>query len=123
MKNREYESIMLAVMRAYLAMAEGLTNNGCEDNITNPHRLNPRAGLCHAIDVYSQRMYPMQQFDVAGVLHSMLLSQIYHQFLDVDTPHYPFGEADYYQRVKDRTQHECPERLAFVKQYIEYLEA
>lgn len=120
MTNKEYEVIMLSVLRAYLAMAEGMTNNGSMDETINPFHLNPRAGLCNAIDRYTEWNYPDKQFRVANGLHTMLIGQMHRK--NVDSIAYPFGEADYYQRVKDNTQHECPERLAFVKQYIEYLE-
>lgn len=37
------------------------------------------------------------------------------------SPLYPFGEDNYYTRCREDTQHECPERLAWVKQTIQEL--
>lgn len=35
---------------------------------------------------------------------------------------YPFGEDDYSERANDATQHECPRRLAFVREQIKKYE-
>lgn len=31
---------------------------------------------------------------------------------------FPFGQGDYHQRWRDRTQHECPKRLAWVRERL-----
>lgn len=31
---------------------------------------------------------------------------------------FPFGESEYCARYRDRTQHECPERLAWVRERL-----
>lgn len=33
---------------------------------------------------------------------------------------YPFGEENFYKRLAKKTQHEDPDRIAWVKQYLSY---
>ena len=121
MTNKEYEIIMLDFLHGYLAMAAGETA-GVPDN---PHKLRARAGLCYNIIMYiASRFGGGEDGDaVERVLKNMLKGQIHRQMPWNANDLYPFNDGDYTRRVMDNTQHECPARLAFVKQYIEYLEA
>lgn len=121
MTNKEYENIMLDFLNAYLAMAAGETAG----KPNNQHKLHARAGLCYNIIMYiASRFGGGEDGDaVEQVLKSMLNHQIQHQMPWNINSLYPFNDGDYTRRVMDNTQHECPARLAFVKRYIEYLEA
>lgn len=120
MTNKEYETVMLDFLYGYLAMAAGETA-GVPDN---PHNFNARAGLCYNLMVYAASRFGGEDGDaVEWVLKNMLKGQIHHQMPWNTNALYPFNDGDYTRRVMDNTQHECPGRLAFVKQYIEYLEA
>lgn len=82
---------------------EWAENGGKEHDVFGNH-----AGLCSNIDWWcDHKELELVPDELTGLL--------VYSGLDVN---YPFGEYDYHHRLLNDTQHECPMRLAFVREQI-----
>lgn len=116
---------------AYRVFASGATSTGEESGQHNPYEFSTQYGLCFNMRTFTVCI--TDNIKVGFHLEILLDAALDVQFEmwiadNQQTGNYddadiacPFGEADFYARIKSRTQHECPKRLAFVSHTIEVL--
>ena len=73
-----------------------------------------RTGSCHNLIYYQERK------GLSPIVHSELRKLLDNEF---GKSMFPFGEDSYAVRSKERTQHLCPKRIAFVDKCIEAYES
>lgn len=86
---------------------EWAESGGKEHDVFRNH-----SGLCSNIDWWCSN----EELEFVPDEFTRLLM---HSGLDIN---YPFGEEDYQYRLRNDTQHKCPERLAFVREQIKKYE-
>lgn len=108
--NMTFDQHLRAFMLEYLAFAEGKGN---------PTGYSPENGICVELHQYAKRLYhagelPRTYPTIQGMT-DLLDAEFAAQGLDEVCP---FGANNYTHRSRDRTQHECPIRLAFIRDYL-----
>lgn len=99
---------LIVFLRAYLAFADGGQN---------PFGFTQRHGLCVELFEYTQAL-SLDQCDTID-LEDEITDLLSEEFIKVglDTT-LPFGGLNYSERLEARTQHECPKRLAFIRDFL-----
>lgn len=128
MRELTLDQHMLEFLKAYRVFAAGTTATGGSMGEHNPFHFVAKYGLCNALDQYvfhSRKQFTQPYLDVLDELVRRL--NVRFRF-DASTSifsgsAFPFGHEEYSVRKATNTQHECPERLAFVDRYIGHLEA
>lgn len=107
---KTFEQHLRTFMVEYLDFAEGKGN---------PTGYSQTSGICVELHHYVERAYD------AGEIH--LYSQTIRGMQDILTAEFiaqgleevcPFGSVNYSARARNRTQHECPIRLAFIRNFL-----
>lgn len=118
---------MLDFLRAYLTFAAGATSIDTATGEHNPFNFTTRFGLCSAIAEYAMATeHPvLQTEDFYRSLDYMLFRRMVEDagmnFVGTDSV-FPFGYEDYRIRLQNFTQHKCPNRLGFIRMFIQELE-
>lgn len=68
-------------------------------------------GLCSSLESWYDYKWLACLYELSSLLE--------YSGLDIN---YPFGKEDYVRRLRNDTQHECPLRLAFVREQIKKYE-
>lgn len=117
----EIEAHVVNFFRAYLAFAE--TGD-------NPLEFNTHDGLCIAKYRYVDNIERLDGCDRHGLMvgmdgcdrHDLMVGireYMDDAFINADMcPDYPFGMRNYLQRYNTHTQHECPLRLQFIRNFL-----
>lgn len=99
-----------AFMLEYLAFAEGKGN---------PTKYSPENGICVELHQYVRKLYHAGElprtFPTIDGMTGILEAEFAVLGLDEVCP---FGTTNYSIRAAQRTQHECPIRLAFIRDYL-----
>lgn len=115
---------MIEFLVAYKAFARGVTMHGLEQGLHNPYRFSPAYGLCAALSNFVEREVDdsMESYVILRrAMSNQLRGAIVRLVGDVSY-NYPFGgEVAYIEHGYDRSQHENPERLKFVDNYLSEL--
>lgn len=130
LSNRQMRGVLL-FLKDWLAWAEANANSppGADRMSFAPSPedvfYSPSHGICGAALVYvfqAKSEVGLSSHELGREIGFLL--QLSASFCK--TPHpmpHPFGERDYAQRARQNTQHQCPERLRWVRETITYLEA
>lgn len=138
MDTKEYMSDFL---RSYLVFAAGTTATGEVIGVHNHFDFHPELGLCCCVDDYfwglpDNLTHPQHEYFenlhgwMCDLLDTMLMEYVETGVMSTRDniirdgyTAFPFGEENYYARTNNATQHEDPDRLAFVQHAITKLEA
>lgn len=108
--NMTFEQHLRAFMLEYLAFAEGKGN---------PTEYSPENGICVELHQYVRKLYHAGEisriFPTIDGMTSILDAEFAALGLDEVCP---FGTTNYSTRAAHGTQHECPIRLAFIRDYL-----
>lgn len=115
---------MIEFLVAYQKFARGVTIHGLEQGLHNPYGFSTSCGLCAALSDFVE-MDVTRDVDeyiiLRGVMYKQMRAAIV-RLADNESYHYPFGGEEVYSaHSHDRTQHENPERLKFVDDYLSEL--
>lgn len=105
---KEIEVHVVSFFRAYLAFSE--TGD-------NPMGFNTHDGLCIAKYRYVESLGLLDE-----VINGLLIDigdYMDNTFINEGLcPDYPFGKQNYIQRYSKQTQHKCPNRLRFIRNFL-----
>lgn len=115
---------MIEFLVAYRAFARGVTIHGMEQGLHNPYQFSTTCGLCAALSDFVEREVDGnvdEYIILRGVMYNQMRAAIV-RLTDNESYHYPFGGEDVYlARSHARSQHENPERLKFVDNFLSEL--
>lgn len=127
MRELTLDQHMLEFLKAYRVFAAGTTATGGCMGDHNPFHFVAKYGLCNALDQYvfhNRNHFKQPYLDVLDELVCRLNTRFrFDAPTSLSGCAFPFGYTEYSVRKAANTQHECPERLAFVDRYIGYMEA